>query len=133
MHMIKRLTLALIATTAFAAPLSLATVADARDGRGNGKGRGEGQGRMERGGPPGRPEFGAYRVNPRDAGPPYGRAQGRGIARGGYLPPRYRDAPVEDYGRYRLRPPPRGYDWYRYGDSYLLVSPRDGQIFDMIE
>jgi Ni/Co efflux regulator RcnB len=53
------------------------------------------------------------------------------VRRGGYLPPQAPGYVVEDYGRYRLRPPPRGYDWVRVGDDFVLVAP-DGQIFDMI-
>jgi Ni/Co efflux regulator RcnB len=60
---------------------------------------------------------------------PYPRAPG--VRPGGYLPPTYRGAPVDDYRRYRLRPPPRGYNWVRVGDGFALVSP-DGQIFDMV-
>ena len=33
--------------------------------------------------------------------------------------------------RYRLRPPPHGYNWVRVGDGFALVSP-EGQIFDMV-
>lgn len=51
---------------------------------------------------------------------------------GGYLPPDYRGAPVGDYQRYRLRPPPRGYSWIHVGNGFALVSP-DGQVFDVIQ
>ena len=60
---------------------------------------------------------------------PYPRAAG--VRPGGYLPPSYRGAPVQDYRRYRLRPPPHGYNWVRVGDGFALVSP-EGQIFDMV-
>jgi Ni/Co efflux regulator RcnB len=54
--------------------------------------------------------------------------------RGSYLPPYYRDRGyvVYDYGRYHLRPPPRGYYWYRVGDDYLLAAIASGLIFDVI-
>lgn len=55
----------------------------------------------------------------------------RRLRPGGYLPGAYREGRVENYGRYRLRPPPQGYNWYRVGDGFLLVSP-DGQIFDVV-
>ena len=55
----------------------------------------------------------------------------RRLRPGGHLPGAYREGRIEDYGRYRLRPPPRGYAWYRVGEGFLLVSP-DGQIFDMV-
>ena len=70
------------------------------------------------GGPPPR----AYR---RDDGP-------RQIRPGGHLPRSFRGAPVYDYPRYRLRPPPHGYAWYRVGNAFLLVSLADGQVFDMV-
>jgi Ni/Co efflux regulator RcnB len=54
--------------------------------------------------------------------------------RGAYLPPSYRDRGyvVYDYGRYRLRPPPRGYYWYRSGDDFLLAAVATGLILDVI-
>ncbi|MDB5465958.1 MAG: hypothetical protein JWQ46_720 [Phenylobacterium sp.] len=48
------------------------------------------------------------------------------------MPPDYRGAPMQDYGRYRLRPPPRGYTWMRVGGSYVLMSTMTGQIFDVV-
>lgn len=55
----------------------------------------------------------------------------RAVRPGGYLPPQYRGAPVEDYPRYRLRPPPEGYGWRRMGDAFVLMD-RNGQVFDII-
>lgn len=52
--------------------------------------------------------------------------------RGAVLPRYYRDYRVNDYYRYRLRPPPRGYAWYRVGDDYLLAAVASGLIFDII-
>ncbi|MDO9471770.1 MAG: RcnB family protein [Caulobacter sp.] len=54
--------------------------------------------------------------------------------RGAYLPPSYRDRGyvVYDYGRYGLRPPPRGYYWYRDGNDYLLAALATGLILDVI-
>jgi Ni/Co efflux regulator RcnB len=54
--------------------------------------------------------------------------------RGGYLPPYYRSDVyvIHDYGRYRLRPPPRGYYWYRTGNDYVLAAIATGLIFDII-
>lgn len=37
-----------------------------------------------------------------------------------------------DYRRYNLRQPPRGYEWRRTNDRYLLVSPMTGLIMSMI-
>ncbi|WP_334161294.1 RcnB family protein [Phenylobacterium sp.] len=67
-------------------------------------------------------------------GPPpgaYAPPRAYGLRRGGYLPPEAQGSEVEDYGRYRLRPPPRGFRWMRVDGAYALVGP-DGQIFDMI-
>ncbi len=54
--------------------------------------------------------------------------------RGGYLPPYYRGDTyvIHDYGYYRLRPPPRGYYWYRAGNDYVLAAIATGLIFDII-
>lgn len=54
--------------------------------------------------------------------------------RGAYLPPYYRERVyvVRDYDRYRLRPPPRGYYWYRAGNDYVLAAIATGLIFDVI-
>ncbi|HEY8617621.1 RcnB family protein [Phenylobacterium sp.] len=67
-------------------------------------------------------------------GPPpgaYAPPRAYGLRRGGYLPPQAQGSAIEDYSRYRLRPPPRGFRWVRVGGAYALVGP-DGQIFDMI-
>jgi Ni/Co efflux regulator RcnB len=54
--------------------------------------------------------------------------------RGGYLPSYYRGNTyvIHDYGYYRLRPPPRGYYWYRAGNDYVLAAIATGLIFDII-
>lgn len=52
--------------------------------------------------------------------------------RGGYLPPAYRGYVIRDYGRYGLRPPPRGYYWYNVNGEYLLAAIATGLIFDII-
>ena len=54
--------------------------------------------------------------------------------RGAYLPQSYRGNGywVNDYNRYRLRPPPRGYRWHRVNNDYLLVAIATGLIFDVI-
>ena len=54
--------------------------------------------------------------------------------RGAYLPPAYRGRGyvIYDYGNYRLRPPPRGYYWYRDGNDYLLAAIATGLILDVI-
>jgi Ni/Co efflux regulator RcnB len=70
---------------------------------------------------------GAYR---RDEGP---RRADRAPRRGGYLPDSYRGGFVDDYPRYRLRAPPRGYAWVRVGGGFALVSLEDGRIYDMVQ
>jgi Ni/Co efflux regulator RcnB len=54
--------------------------------------------------------------------------------RGAYLPGYYRDRGyvVNDYYRYHLRPPPRGYYWYHTGNDYVLAAIATGLIFDVI-
>ena len=52
--------------------------------------------------------------------------------RGSVLPPYYRGQVVNDYNRSHLRPPPRGYAWYRAGDDFLLAAVGSGLIFEII-
>ena len=63
---------------------------------------------------------------------PYYRPGYTAWRRGAYLPPAYRGYVVRDYQYYHLRPPPRGYAWYRVGDDYLLATIASGLIFDII-
>jgi Ni/Co efflux regulator RcnB len=55
--------------------------------------------------------------------------------RGGYVPAEYRDRRyvVEDWRTYRLREPPRGYNWVRSDNGdFLLVAVATGVITDLI-
>lgn len=52
--------------------------------------------------------------------------------RGQYMSPYVRTYVVYDYGRYRLRPPPRGFVWVRADNDYLLISAATGVVFDVI-
>jgi Ni/Co efflux regulator RcnB len=52
--------------------------------------------------------------------------------RGQYMSPYVRTYVVYDYGRHRLRPPPRGFVWVRADHDYLLVATATGLIFDVI-
>jgi len=65
-------------------------------------------------------------------GNPYYRPGYEPWRRGGYLPPAYRGVVVYDYHGRHLRPPPRGYEWRRVGDDYLLVALATGLILDII-
>lgn len=67
-------------------------------------------------------------------GAPYYRPGYSEWRRGAYLPPAYRGRGyiVYDYERYRLRPPPRGYSWYRVDDGYMLAAITSGLIYDII-
>jgi Ni/Co efflux regulator RcnB len=56
----------------------------------------------------------------------------RGWRRGGYLPPAYQGAVIQDYGRYHLRRPPYGYNWVQVGGEMLLISGSSGLIFDVV-
>ncbi len=100
------------------------------ESRGRNEGRGDGRAYERRDyGPP--PE--AYAPPPRAYGPPaYAGPRRPAIRPGGFLPPGLRAAPLNDFARFRLRPPPVGYTWVRVGNDFLLVSVIDGQIFDII-
>ncbi len=63
---------------------------------------------------------------------PYYRPGFAAWRRGAVLPNYYRGYSVGDYYRYHLRPPPRGYAWYRVGDEYLLAAVATGLIFEII-
>jgi Ni/Co efflux regulator RcnB len=89
-----------------------------------------------------RDPFGGDRLAP---GPVYGGRDGypgpghRGapahsyrFIRGQFLPQEYRGYVVNDYDRYHLRRPPRGYYWYRAGDDYVLAALASGLIFEVI-
>jgi Ni/Co efflux regulator RcnB len=39
---------------------------------------------------------------------------------------------VPDYGRYRLRPPPRGFVWVRTGSGFAMVEQETGRVFDIV-
>ena len=65
-------------------------------------------------------------------GNPYYRPGYAAWRRGAVLPPTYRGYVVNDYYRYHLRPPPRGYAWYRVGNDYLLTAIATGLIFEII-
>jgi Ni/Co efflux regulator RcnB len=56
-----------------------------------------------------------------------------GSGRRGYLPDRGRSDVVDDYHRYRLRPPPQGYAWVRMGNGFALVEMGSGRIFDRVD
>jgi Ni/Co efflux regulator RcnB len=67
-------------------------------------------------------------------GPGYrgGPAHSYRFVRGQFLPQEYRGYVVNDYDRYHLRRPPRGYYWYRAGDDYVLAALGSGLIFEVI-
>jgi Ni/Co efflux regulator RcnB len=104
----------------------------------------EGPGERRGGGPPdgyprGRDGFPASRRGSIPRGPitrgqiPEGRGpEGRPLRRGQYLPPQARGEMIQDYERYHLRRPPRGYFWYRAGDDYVLAAVATGVIFEVI-
>jgi Ni/Co efflux regulator RcnB len=52
--------------------------------------------------------------------------------RGQIMPPGYRGDVINDFGRYHLRRPPRGYYWVREGDDFVLVAIGTGLIFEVI-
>lgn len=157
--MIRRLFLTLAAAVAMVASPLAVDLAQAREhgqgqGRGQGGGprferpRGEGPryegprgggpqyerrgGGWDRGGPPDWPRYGGPPRERYAPEPDRERPRGSVVRPGRYLPPSYRGDVIEDYGRYRLRPPPRGYVWVRVGRGMALVAVDDGQIFDVV-
>ena len=114
---------------------------EARDERDGGRGwrdedRRGGGWQGDRGGGPGWGYRGPGRrydgPPPRGYGAPYALPRIPILRPGGYLPPQLRGAPIRDYPRFRLRAPPAGYSWFLVGESFLLVSLYDGQIFDIV-
>lgn len=75
----------------------------------------------------GRPDVGRHRGWGRDRGHGYGWGRGQ---RMGYNDWRY--AQRVDYRRYNLRQPPRGYEWRRSSDRFLMVAVRSGVIASVI-
>lgn len=51
--------------------------------------------------------------------------------RGSYLPTYYSSYVVNDWSRYHLRQPPRGYYWYRTGNDFVLAAIATGLIYDL--
>lgn len=83
------------------------------------------------------PYYPAYPNNPGYRAPAYGgdrygapSAYGH-LRRGQVLAPAYRGQVINDYGRYHLRRPPRGYAWVRQGDDYVLMGA-SGMVFEVI-
>jgi Ni/Co efflux regulator RcnB len=124
---VKRLILTLAAAAAVAAPLAIATDASAQPRRHDRYESYRGPGRGYYGG-------GYYAPPPRVyyAPPPRPYYSGYAWRRGGYLPQGYPGYYVSDYGRYGLRPPPRGYRWYRNGNDYVMAAIATGLIFDIV-
>jgi Ni/Co efflux regulator RcnB len=71
------------------------------------------------------------RYDPRGYGPPPG-AYGAAPRRGGYLGPGSGGQVIQDYERFRLRAPPRGYEWVHTPGGMALVSQATGQVFDVV-
>jgi len=108
---------------------------DRRDGYPGGQRGGEdrgGGGRWERQEP--RYERRDERADPRYGGRAYGPPPGAyegAPRRGGYLG-RGGGEVIQDPGRFRLRAPPRGYEWVRTAGGMALVSQATGQVFDVV-
>ncbi|MGZ3404607.1 MAG: RcnB family protein [Phenylobacterium sp.] len=152
--------LSIALTLAIAAgPLAAGGGAVAKDHRGEGGGRSEQQrGRGEEGrwgggrqGPPG------WRGEDRGGGrweradPRFERAEPRGDPRaeadpraygpreGGYAPAPRRGGflsqggpVIDDYNRFHLRAPPRGFDWVRTPGGMALVHRDSGRVYDVV-
>jgi len=72
------------------------------------------------------------RYDPRGYGAPPPGAYSAAPRRGGFLGPGYGGEVIQDYGRFRLRPPPRGYEWVRTAGGMALMSQATGQVFDIV-
>jgi Ni/Co efflux regulator RcnB len=70
------------------------------------------------------------RYEPRYAAPPG--AYQAAPRRGGYLGPGYGGPVIQDPGRYRLRPPPRGYEWMQTPSGMALVQQGTGRVYDIV-
>lgn len=53
-------------------------------------------------------------------------------SKGRPLPPQYRRNVVRDYHRYHLSPPPRGYQWVRVNNEYVLIGIASGIISSIL-
>ena len=51
--------------------------------------------------------------------------------RGERLPAQYRRGPEVNWRAYRLRQPPRGYEWVRAHNNFVLIARSNGVIFDL--
>ncbi|ATU92560.1 RcnB family protein [Phyllobacterium zundukense] len=54
-------------------------------------------------------------------------------SRGHALPSSYRHNVVRDYHRYHLRTPPRGYQWVRADNNYVMISIASGVISALVQ
>jgi Ni/Co efflux regulator RcnB len=82
----------------------------------------------------GREGLGEPRSGQPHAPPPHSAPSAyRRWTRGQVLPPASRTGPVTDYGRLHLRRPPRGYQWYRCGDQFVLAAMDSGLVFEVID
>jgi Ni/Co efflux regulator RcnB len=111
---------------------------EAGPGRWESEGRRRGDDRPQYDGPrrrgDDRPRYEGQRRYEDGPRPNYMRPYGEGARRGGaYLPDGYRGGMVDDYRRYRLRPPPHGYAWVRMGNGFALVEMGSGRIFDRVD
>ena len=68
------------------------------------------------------------RMDPRSVDP---RSYGSAPRRGGFLGGQGGQV-IEDPGRYRLRAPPRGYDWVRTPGGMALVQQGTGRVYDVV-
>lgn len=156
---VRRLLSIAVALAVAAGPLAAAPsvmAKDHHDERGRGeqqRGRGdEGQGRWAGGGrqiPPGwrggddRGGGRFERADPR--GDPRGEYRGEpdprsyGAREGGYAPAPRRGGilsqggpVIDDYNRYHLRMPPRGFDWVRTPGGMALVHRDSGRVYDVV-
>ena len=108
----KRIVIALTALSFLAAPAAMAQSYPSHHGKPS-------HGQMHKGGP----KYDARRYDDR---------RHQSWRKGNRLPPNYRGHVVNNYSRYKLRQPPRGYHWVKVNNDYLLVGIATGVISSIV-
>ena len=129
----------LLLSSAAASALALCSVPVLADPRGHEHGRGPGHGPGRGPAHPGRPP--KHHAGPPRHVPPghakHHRGRGAGpdrrFYRGDRLPSHYRTRHVvQDWRRYRLQQPPRGYQWVQLGADFVLIAVATGLIAQIV-
>jgi len=108
----KRIVIALTALSFLAAPAAMAQSYPSHHGKPS-------HGQMHKGGP----KYDARKYDDR---------RHQSWRKGNRLPPNYRGHVVNNYSRYKLRQPPRGYHWVKVNNDYLLIGIATGIISSIV-